>query len=66
MDVMSPDLVAEAESARTARVEVLTRAEPRCSWTAEQKREIVAESLGPDFREEDTVGPAIVLLLASN
>src|ERR1700709_2403313 len=57
MDVMSPDLVAEAESARTtdhrsartARVEVLTRAEPRRSWTAEQKRQIVAESLGPDL-----------------
>ena len=54
---MSPDLVAEAESARTtdhrsartARVEVLTRAEPRRSWTAEQKRQIVAESLGPDL-----------------
>lgn len=57
MDVTSPDLVAEAESARTsghrsarsARVEILTRAEPRRSWTAEQKREIVAESLGPDL-----------------
>lgn len=56
MDMMTPDLVAEAESARTtdhrsthtARVEVLTRAEPRRSWTAEQKRQIVAESLGPD------------------
>src|ERR1700722_5553919 len=57
MDVTSPDLVAEAETARTtghrsarsARVEVLTRAEPRRSWTAEQKREIVGESLGPDL-----------------
>ena len=57
MDVMSSDLVAEAESARTTdhrsartgRVEVLTRAEPRRSWTAEQKRQIVAESLGPDL-----------------
>lgn len=54
---MSPDLVAEVESARTtghrsartARVEILTRAEPRRSWTAEQKRQIVAESLGPDL-----------------
>ena len=54
---MSPDLVGEVEtartsdhrSARTARVEVLTRAEPRRSWTAEQKRRIVAESLGPDL-----------------
>ena len=32
-----------------AHVEVLTRAEPRRSWTAEQKRQIVAESLGPDL-----------------
>ena len=54
---MTPDLVTDAEStrttdrtsARTARVEVLTRAEPRRSWTAEQKRQIVAESLGPDL-----------------
>jgi len=30
-------------------MEVLTRAEPRRSWTAEQKREIVAESLGPNL-----------------
>ena len=57
MDVMSPDLVEDAESARmidhrsarTARVEVFTRAEPRRSWTAEQKRRIVAESLGSDL-----------------
>lgn len=57
MDVISPDFVAEAESARTtdhrsarpAHVEVLTRAEPRRSWTVEQKRQIVAESLGPDL-----------------
>ena len=54
---MSPDLVEDAKSARTtdhrsaraARVEVLTRAEPRRSWTAEQKRQIVAESFGPDL-----------------
>ena len=57
MDVVSPDLVEEAEAARTSghrsargpRVEVLTRAEPRRSWTVEQKREIVAESLGPEL-----------------
>jgi transposase len=57
MDVMTPDLAANTESARTTdhrsartpRVEVLTRAEPRRSWTAEQKRQIVAESLGPDL-----------------
>ena len=54
---MTPDLAAEPESARTTdhrsartpRVEVLTRAEPRRSWTAEQKRQIVAESLGSDL-----------------
>ena len=54
---MSPNPVTEAEtarttdhtSARTARVEVLTRAESRRSWTVEQKRQIVAESLGPDL-----------------
>ncbi len=54
---MSPDLIAQVEttrmsghrSARGARVEVLTRAEPRRSWTAEQKRQIVAESLGLDL-----------------
>jgi transposase len=54
---MSPELIREAETTRTtghrsagsARVEVLTRAEPRRSWTVEQKREIVAESLGPDL-----------------
>jgi transposase len=34
-------------SARKERVEVITRGERRRTWTAEQKREIVAESLGP-------------------
>lgn len=32
-----------------ARVEVITRGERRRSWTPEQKREIVAESFGPDL-----------------
>ncbi len=57
MDVTFPELVAESEttrttghrSARSARIEILMRAEPRRSWTVEQKREIVAESLGPDL-----------------
>ena len=31
------------------RVEVITRGERRRAWTAEQKREIVAESLGPEL-----------------
>lgn len=56
MDMLLPDLVIEAESAHTIgrksgrgpRVEVLG-AERRRSWTAEQKREIVGESLGPEL-----------------
>jgi len=36
-------------SARSAEVEIITRGERRRSWTPEQKREIVAESLGPDL-----------------
>jgi len=55
--MMSPELAEEAEtsrimgrtSTRSARVEILTRAEPRRSWTAGQKRQIVAESLGSDL-----------------
>ena len=57
MDGTSLDLIADVETARTtdrrsgrrARVEILTRAEPRRSWTVEQKRQIVAESFGPDL-----------------
>jgi transposase len=57
MDGMTSGLAGDVETARTtgrtsarmAHVEVLTRAEPRRSWTAEQKRQIVAESLGPDL-----------------
>ena len=36
-------------SARSSRVEIITRAEPRRAWTIEQKRAIVAESLGSDL-----------------
>lgn len=36
-------------SALTPRIEVMTRGERRRRWTPEQKREIVAESLGPDL-----------------
>ena len=61
MDTIIPDLVSEVESARTigrtsgrrARVEVLARAERRRSWTLEQKREIVSESLGPELTPTD-------------
>ena len=35
------------KSARSARVELITRGERRRVWTPEQKREIVLESLGP-------------------
>jgi|SRR5690242_15508903 transposase len=56
MDTITRDLVGDVESARTtnrmsarkARVEVLAR-ERRRSWTLEQKREIVSESLGPEL-----------------
>jgi len=52
-----PTPVTDAESSRTighrsargASVEVLVRGEPRRAWTREQKRDIVAESLGPDL-----------------
>lgn len=55
MDTLLPDLVIEAESAHTigrksgrgTRVDVLGAGRRR-SWTAEQKREIVGESLGPE------------------
>jgi transposase len=37
------------KSARSQRVEIITRGECRRRWTLEQKREIVAESLGPEL-----------------
>jgi transposase len=37
------------KTAPITRVEVITRGERRRAWTPEQKREIVAESLGPDL-----------------
>src|SRR4051812_40754023 len=43
----APNGTAIDESARKERVEVITRGERLRTWTAEQKREIVAESLGP-------------------
>lgn len=55
MGMMAPELACEAEDAhridrksgRKPRVEIRTGPERRRSWTAEQKREIVGESLGP-------------------
>ena len=57
MDTMSPELLHEAESGHTttlksvrkSRVEVLPQVDRRRSWTLEQKREIVSESLGSDL-----------------
>ena len=60
MDTITPDLISDAGSGHmTGRmtaprpIEVLVRAERRRSWTAEQKREIVAESLGPEQTAAD-------------
>jgi transposase len=57
MDTITPDLVDDVRSGRTTnrmsarsgRVEILPGAERRRSWTLEQKREIVSESLGPEL-----------------
>ncbi len=57
MDTLVPDLIDTVESAhtigrtssRSSRVEVLSRAERRRSWTSEQKLAIVGESLGPEL-----------------
>lgn len=37
------------KSARSPRIEIITRGERRRSWTLQEKQEIVAESLGPDL-----------------
>ena len=57
MDELPPVITEVAEDALTTsrkgvrmpRVEVITRGERRRVWSLEQKREIVAESLGPDL-----------------
>ncbi len=54
-DVRQPPTLEESahtsgrKSARGQRVEIITRGERRRSWTVEQKREIVAESLGSEL-----------------
>jgi transposase len=60
MDTITPDLISDAESGHTtgrmsARkpIEVLVRADRRRLWTAEQKRDIVAESLSPEQTAAD-------------
>ena len=50
----TPGLEASAQttgrkSARSQRIEIITRGERRRSWTLEQKREIVTESLGSEL-----------------
>jgi transposase len=42
-------------STRTQRVEVITRGERRRRWSIEEKREIVAESLGPGVRPSEVI-----------
>jgi transposase len=57
MDTITPDLVDGERSGRTTNrmsarsgcVEILSGVERRRSWTLEQKREIVSESLGPEL-----------------
>src|SRR3712207_1958501 len=41
------------KSVRSPQVEIITRGERRRSWTLEQKREILAESLGPELRPSE-------------
>lgn len=55
MDAITPDLISDVETGHTTGrmsgrqpIEVLVRAERRRSWSVEQKREIVAESLGAE------------------
>jgi transposase len=42
-------------TARTQRIEVITRGERRRRWSIEEKREIVAESLGPGIRPSEVI-----------
>ncbi len=42
-------------TARTQRIEVITRGERRRRWSIEQKREIVAESLGPGISPTEII-----------
>lgn len=43
----------DRRSARSPRIEVITRGERRRAWATEQKREIVLESLQPEVRPAD-------------
>lgn len=62
MDAIPPDLISDVESSHTtgrmtgrSSVEILVRADRRRSWSVEQKREIVAESLGPELTAAEVV-----------
>ncbi len=48
-EVAEDALTTGRKSVRMPRIEVITRGERRRAWSAEQKREIVAESLGPEL-----------------
>jgi hypothetical protein len=48
------------KSARNERVEIITRGESRRSWTPEEKRAVVAESLGSELTPTQ-VAPALHL-----
>jgi transposase len=48
-EVAEDALTTGRKSVRIPRVEVITRGERRRVWSLEQKREIVAESLGPEL-----------------
>jgi transposase len=49
IEVAEDTLTTDRKGVRIPRVEVITRGERRRVWPVEQKREIVAESLGPDL-----------------
>ena len=46
------------KSARSGRVEIITRGKRRRSWTLGQKREIVLESLGPELTPSEVARKA--------
>ena len=49
-------LTTDRKSVRMPRVEVITPGERRRVWTLERKREIVAESLGPELTPSEVAG----------
>src|SRR3954469_1777116 len=56
MDTITPDLISDDTTSRMSDrnpIEALVRAERRPSWTVEQKREVVVESLDPEQTAAD-------------